>query len=290
MLRIDRQVHADRIEVRTSGAVAGPWVAELRRVLAAAEGAAAQVVLDLSSVGFVDAAGEELLRSAVARGARIGGRSGFVGALLGLDEPRPCLAPEAAATAADRQLVAAVLAGQEDAFLSLVARCHGVVAKAVRCFVSDERAMDEVVCEAWLEVLGVLRGWDGRRRLEALAACTAARCASARAMEEAGGEAGAGALPALPGACTSCPAFAGPLAGWNRERPESARALAVLREAIDALPRLERAIITLRDVAGCAAEEVCWALRLTPARQRGLLHRARRRVHAALDDYLRTAA
>ena len=45
-------------------------------------------------------------------------------------------------------------------------------------------------------------------------------------------------------------------------------------------------VITLRDVEGWSAEEVCEALEISPENQRVLLHRARSRVRQALERYL----
>jgi RNA polymerase sigma-70 factor (ECF subfamily) len=44
-------------------------------------------------------------------------------------------------------------------------------------------------------------------------------------------------------------------------------------------------VITLRDIQGCSAEEVCEALDVSPGNQRVLLHRARSRVRAALEGH-----
>ena len=54
--------------------------------------------------------------------------------------------------------------------------------------------------------------------------------------------------------------------------------------AIAALPERQRAVITLRDVDGWTAAEVCDLLDLSEANQRVLLHRARARVRQALED------
>ncbi|MGH8931086.1 MAG: RNA polymerase sigma factor [Egibacteraceae bacterium] len=46
------------------------------------------------------------------------------------------------------------------------------------------------------------------------------------------------------------------------------------------------AIISLRDIEGWSAAEVCDVLGLTDANQRVLLHRARSKVRAALEQYV----
>jgi RNA polymerase sigma-70 factor (ECF subfamily) len=48
--------------------------------------------------------------------------------------------------------------------------------------------------------------------------------------------------------------------------------------------------MTLRDISGFTSEEVCEALEISAGNQRVLLHRARSRVRAALEDYDRRAA
>ena len=58
------------------------------------------------------------------------------------------------------------------------------------------------------------------------------------------------------------------------------------RERFAALPPTQRTVISLRDVEGWSADEVCNALTLTETNQRVLLHRARSTVRAALEQYL----
>ncbi len=82
MLRIGQTQEGKTIVVQVEGRLAGPWVEELRRVLAAVWGTPSAIALDLTSVGYVDAVGERLLRDAIARGAHIRRSSSFVAALL----------------------------------------------------------------------------------------------------------------------------------------------------------------------------------------------------------------
>src|SRR5690606_41532845 len=56
-----------------------------------------------------------------------------------------------------------------------------------------------------------------------------------------------------------------------------------------ALPLRQRSVIVLRDVEGCASEEVCEILDTSPASKRVLLHRARVAVRERLKGYFETA-
>jgi RNA polymerase sigma-70 factor (ECF subfamily) len=58
-----------------------------------------------------------------------------------------------------------------------------------------------------------------------------------------------------------------------------------IREAIDGLPPAQRAVISLRDLEGWNAQEICNILEISESNQRVLLHRARSKVRAALEVY-----
>jgi RNA polymerase sigma-70 factor (ECF subfamily) len=60
-----------------------------------------------------------------------------------------------------------------------------------------------------------------------------------------------------------------------------------LDRALAALPPRQRRVVTMRDICGMDAEEVCAALNISPANQRVLLHRARAVLRGALAGYYR---
>ena len=62
--------------------------------------------------------------------------------------------------------------------------------------------------------------------------------------------------------------------------------MAHLGQALEQLPPAQRTVVTLRDVEGWEAAEVCAALQISEANQRVLLHRARTRLRRALEDVL----
>jgi RNA polymerase sigma-70 factor (ECF subfamily) len=57
-----------------------------------------------------------------------------------------------------------------------------------------------------------------------------------------------------------------------------------VHEVIADLPRGQQAVVTLRDVEGLSSAEVCTILDITEGNQRVLLHRARTRIRAALEQ------
>jgi RNA polymerase sigma-70 factor (ECF subfamily) len=60
-------------------------------------------------------------------------------------------------------------------------------------------------------------------------------------------------------------------------------------EAIDRLPSGQRAVIILRDIEGCEAEEACTLLGISAENQRVLLHRARGRIRQTIDTVIGSA-
>ena len=57
-------------------------------------------------------------------------------------------------------------------------------------------------------------------------------------------------------------------------------------DAVDDLSESQREVLTLRDIAGWDSKDVCNALGLSEVNQRVLLHRARSKVRAAVEDRL----
>ena len=76
-------------------------------------------------------------------------------------------------------------------------------------------------------------------------------------------------------------------ANWNSLPEEVLHERDTLRVAMDAiakLPPAQRTVITMRDVDGLSSEEVRSALDISETNQRVLLHRARAKVRAALEE------
>ena len=169
-----------------------------------------------------------------------------------------------------------------------------------RGYVRTRSVAEEVVQEAWLAVLKGIDRFEGRSTLRTWVLRIVANIARDRAVREARSlpfsslELGDdeplveprrfnGADEPYPGGWRSFPT------DW-RTLPESQllarETLDLVARAIAELPEAQRTVITLRDVIGCGAQEVCEALGISQGNQRVLLHRARVRVRAQLERHL----
>jgi len=81
--------------------------------------------------------------------------------------------------------------------------------------------------------------------------------------------------------------WAAPIEPWQQVEESELRA--IVDGAIDALPEQQKLVIRLRDVEGWSSEEVCNVLELSETNQRVLLHRARSKVRAAVEEYQHVA-
>jgi RNA polymerase sigma-70 factor, ECF subfamily len=191
--------------------------------------------------------------------------------------------------------------GDERAFQSLVESYHGTMIAVALGYVKTRDVAEEVVQEAWLGVLNGLDRFEGRSSLKTWIM----RILVNTAMTRGGREARSVPFSSLALADAEEPAveperfrppgeaFAG---HWSRypgdwsSLPEPGllgrETLGVVKRAIGELPDSQRAVIAMRDIAGCSADEVCDALDLSAGNQRVLLHRARSHVRAALERHL----
>ncbi len=201
---------------------------------------------------------------------------------------------------ADARLVAALRAGDESAYREIVADWHAMMLRVAQIFVPSRSVAEEVVQETWLRVLGALDRFEGRSSLRTWVFRILVNTAKTRAQRE-GRVLPFSALndPArVPEAAVDPDRFldadherypghwSAPPRALPEERLLAAETREVIAAAIDELPATQRAVISLRDVAGWDAEQVRNALDLTEVNQRVLLHRARAKVRRALEDYL----
>jgi RNA polymerase sigma-70 factor, ECF subfamily len=204
-------------------------------------------------------------------------------------------------------LLARLRGGDESAFAEVVDRYADAMLRTAMVFTGSRAAAEEVVQDTWLAVLGGLDRFEGRSSLKTWLFRILVNRAKTQALQErrvvpfsalepgAAGEEGPAVPPdrfrppgdRWPGHWSSAP---GSWAGQPEERLLAAESMALVRDTMEALPPLQRAVITLRDVQGWTAEEVCGVLQLSQANQRVLLHRARSRVRTRLERYLESPA
>jgi RNA polymerase sigma-70 factor, ECF subfamily len=201
----------------------------------------------------------------------------------------------------DERVVARLRGGDEQAFGALVDRYSPALLRVALAYVPSRAVAEEVVQETWIAVMRGIDRFEGRSSLKTwifrILANVAMRGGSrerrsvpfaALAAAEDTGEPSVDPDRFLPADHELYPGH-WVLMPTRWPTPEegllSGETRAVIVAAIEALPKAQRTVIALRDIEGWSAEEVCAALELSAGNQRILLHRARTRVRAALEDY-----
>ncbi|HEY2597042.1 MAG TPA: sigma-70 family RNA polymerase sigma factor [Candidatus Dormibacteraeota bacterium] len=193
----------------------------------------------------------------------------------------------------------ALRSGDEAAFRALIQMHHGAMLRLAMAYVRDPGLAEEVVQESWLTCLRNLDKFEGRSSLKTWIFGIVMNIARSRKRKEA---------RVLPFASlwrrddsdsrrptVEASRFGGdgmwsvPPDSWSNV-PESkvlsSETMRRVKAAIESLPIKHREVITLRDVAGLDADEVCGLLSITAENQRVRLHRARAAVRKMLEEYL----
>ena len=201
--------------------------------------------------------------------------------------------------ATERALVEAIRRGDEAAFRTLVERHQSVMLRVAASYVHSRAAAEDVVQETWLGVLRGIDRFEGRSALKTWIFQILSNTAKRRAVRDCrcltfsdlarddeptvepdrfigDGQSGAGRWASPPSPWETVP----------EDRLLAQETLERTRRAIAGLRPRQRQVITLRDVEGWSAEEVCEALGISEGNQRVLLHRARAKARQALEDLL----
>ena len=200
----------------------------------------------------------------------------------------------------DGELLRRLRAGDERAFGEIVREWSPLLLRVAGSFVSTYASAEECVQEAWLVVIRGLDGFEGRSRLRTWVVGIVVNVARRRAERD------GRVVPSAPVEEDSGPTvdprrfrpsgeqWAG---GWTEQGaptewdPEAmllaSEAVELLTRGLAELPSRQRAVVTLYDVHGLTADEVCAVLDLSPGNQRVLLHRGRARLRQLLEDYHR---
>jgi RNA polymerase sigma-70 factor, ECF subfamily len=201
----------------------------------------------------------------------------------------------------DSALVEALRRGDEKAFASLVQRHHSSLLRLAMSYVATREQAEDAVQETWLGVLNGIDRFEGRSSLKTWIFRILVNRAKTKGVREQRsvpfssleGEDDAPGPSVDPARFAPAGNWSAPPASWEgvpEDRLLSAETRAIVDTVIAGLPDKQRAVITLRDVEGLTAQEASDVLGLTEVNQRVLLHRARSKVRARLEDYLRSAA
>jgi RNA polymerase sigma-70 factor, ECF subfamily len=202
----------------------------------------------------------------------------------------------------ERILIQKLRARDEDAFVTLVDRYYGYLLPLANFYVSNKAVAEEVVQEAWMAVLTGIDRFEERSSFKTWISRIVMNLARTRGVREsrmvtfsefADKEASGPEVAVDPSRFQ--------LAGdeypdhwsvaprpWNSD-PETqllaSETMSILNAAVELLPEAQRVVLTMRDINGWTADEVCNALEISETNQRVLLHRARSKVRGILENH-----
>ena len=187
----------------------------------------------------------------------------------------------------NESLVRDLRARDERAFKDLMSRYYPSMLRLAIGFVRSREEADEVIQETWIAVLSGIDRFENRSSFKTWLFRILENRAKTRAERE------ARMLPFSSFGDTPPDDFEIPVwsgAPSRANTPEDNLLASELRsrieDAVAALPQNQHQVLTLRDIEGRSAEEVCTSLDLSATYQRVLLHRARANVREALLPYI----
>jgi RNA polymerase sigma-70 factor, ECF subfamily len=190
-------------------------------------------------------------------------------------------------SAGDDELLEGLRAGDEDAFVTLVARHNHALFYVARAFVPSDAIAEEVVQETWMAVVRGLSKFEGRSSIKTWIVRIAINRARSTGTRE-------GRVLPLSGAEAAVDPRRFDTNGLWITPPEyfvedaDDRVVAGLlseriRSSLDNLSESQRQVVTLRDVEALDSKEVCQLLEISEVNQRVLLHRGRSRLRQDLE-------
>jgi RNA polymerase sigma-70 factor, ECF subfamily len=204
------------------------------------------------------------------------------------------------ATTDDQRIIAGLRAGNETVFGELVDRYNGSLVRVAMRYVPSRSVAEEVVQDTWISVIDGIDRFEGRSTVKTwlykiLIYRARARGERERRTTPLSSLVDDGSGPSVPterfrgSDALWAGHWATPPRRWDgdaEERLLAGEARSVIETVIAELPEAQREVIVMRDISQLTSTEVCEVLGVTEANQRVLLHRARSRVRAALENYL----
>ena len=200
----------------------------------------------------------------------------------------------------DPAFLARLRQGDGAAFQRLIRRYHASLVRVAAAIIGSHAQAEEVVQDAWLAVHTGIGRFEGRSSLTTWLFSIVLNRARTRSSREGrlvglpeldGGEPGERAVSLS--AFKPDGHYIDPPRLWDEVSPERIVAGRQLwdhvQAAIERLPAGQRAVLILRDLEQCDAEQACALLAISAENQRVLLHRARGRIRAVIDALVGTA-
>ena len=186
----------------------------------------------------------------------------------------------------DGELLTRLRAGDEDAFVMLVARYQQPMLRFARAYVPSRAVAEEAVQDTWMGVVKGIETFEGRSSFKTWLyriLINRARSAGTREHRHATSEPHHAVDPVR---FDSSGQWADPLERWSEDaedRLDAATWGPILQSGLEDLPARQRQVVVLRDIDGLSADEVCDLLGLSTGNQRILLHRGRTRLREILE-------
>ena len=188
----------------------------------------------------------------------------------------------------DEELLGRFLAGDRDAFRSLVERYQPALVQIARRYVNSLATAEDVAQDTWMAVLRGAERFEGRSSFKTWLfhiAANRARTSGTREKRQ---------IPVDHTDPVAASRFNSE--GMWREPPASfadvladsesqAEVAAALRAAITDLPDVAQSVVTLRDVEGLSTREVSSLVGLSEGNVRVVLHRARAQLRDELERF-----
>jgi RNA polymerase sigma-70 factor (ECF subfamily) len=175
-----------------------------------------------------------------------------------------------------------------DAFAELIDACSPMMLRLARG-IAGAHAAEEIVQDGWMAAFAAIDRFEGRSSVRTwLGTIVVNRARTVAKMTKRSIPLGEGddeidRLVDRAGHWMAAPS------AWA-QAPDAlihrAEVRAALEAALEQLPEEQRTVVTLRDLEGFTAEEVCHILEVSASNQRQLLHRGRLKLRRALEGIL----
>lgn len=277
-------------QLRVEGRVTQQTVKELQSSCAADFADHRSVLLDLSGVQFVDAAGIEAFHCLVQQGVVLVHCSGFLSEMLRDDTAGKKATLELLQTdegAGETDLLIRLRRGEDAAFEQLVRQYSSRLLATARRLLGNEHDAQDAVQEAFLSAFRAIEQFTGAAKLStwlhrivvnaALMKLRSRRRKAEEPIEE--------LLPRF----DAQGEWANKVTGWETpsevllQRQETR---ALVRQCIHRLPEAYRTVLLLRDIEELDTEEAADQLDITPNAVKIRLHRARQALRTLLEREL----